>query len=244
MRFRIIGPGRAGGAFARALTDVGWDLDRSYGRHDDLSSAASGIPVLLICVPDHAVKSVAAAVNPGDAVIVHVSGSHRLDVLGNHERVGSVHPLMTLPDSERGAARLLDGCNFAIAGDPVAAAIVDALCGRSFFVEDDQRNLYHAAAAVASNHLVALAAQVARLAKAAGVPAEAYWPLMTASLANVSEVGPTDALTGPAARGDWETMRRHRAALASVSAEDVDLYSALASEAATLAGRQLPEDLS
>ncbi|MEM7324561.1 MAG: DUF2520 domain-containing protein [Actinomycetota bacterium] len=249
MRFRIIGPGRAGGAFARALTQVGWELDRSYGRHRDVSAAAAGVPILLICVPDRAVASVAAAVSPGDAVVLHVAGSLGLDVLAEHERIGSVHPLMTMPDAERGAARLLDSCHFAVAGDPVATAIVEALGGLAFTVEDEQRTLYHATAAVASNHLVALTAQVARLATAAGVPAEAFWPLMAASLTNVAETDPATALTGPAARADWETVRRHRTALATLApaaapAEDLVLYETLAAAAARLAGHEPPEDLS
>lgn len=243
MRFRIIGPGRAGGAFARALTSVGWELDRSYGRHGDVSTAASGVPVLMICVPDRAVESVAAAVQPGEAVVVHVSGSLGLDVLDGHDRTGSVHPLMTMPDAELGAERLLDDCYFAVAGDPMATTIAEALSGRPFIVDDQNRDLYHAAAAVASNHLVALAGQVERLAEAAGIPPEAYWPLMTASMANVANVGPVAALTGPVARADWDTVRRHRAALAAISADDASTYLTLVAEAARLAGNEPPEDL-
>ncbi len=243
MRFRIIGPGRAGGAFDRALTSVGWELDRSYGRHGDLSTAASGVPVLMICVPDRAVESVAAAVEPGEAVVVHVSGSLGLDGLSGHDRTGSVHPLMTMPDAELGAKRLLDNCYFAVAGDPMATTIAEALSGRPFIVDDENRDLYHAAAAVASNHLVALAGQVERLAEAAGIPPEAYWPLMTASMTNVADVGPAAALTGPVARADWDTVRRHRAALEAISADEASTYLALVAEAARLAGNEPPEDL-
>lgn len=255
MRFRIIGPGRAGGAFARALTEVGWELDRSYGRHGDVSTAAAGIGVLLICVPDQAVRTVAAAVAPGDAVVIHVAGSLGLDVLAGHHRIGSIHPLMTLPDAERGSVRLLENCHFAVAGDPMTTTIAEALGGRAFTVEDNQRALYHAAAAVASNHLIALMAQVERLAAAAAVPAEAYWPLMRASLENAAEATPGSALTGPAARADWDTLSRHRAALVAIgnehtasdndepAAAEVSLYLALATEAARLAGHELPEDL-
>ncbi len=243
MRFRIIGPGRAGGAFARALTSVGWELDRSYGRHGDLTTAADGVPVLMICVPDRAVESVAAAVRPGDAAVVHVAGSLGLDALGDHERVGSVHPLMTMPDAELGAQRLLDGCYFAVAGDPIATTIAAALDGHPFTVDDEQRSLYHAAAAVASNHLVALAGQVERLAKEAGVPPEAYWPLMAATMQNVASAGPAAALTGPAARADWDTVRGHRSALEAISSDDVSVYMALVAETARLAGNEPPEDL-
>ena len=243
MRFAIVGPGRAGGAFTKALTHIGWQHTGSFGRGDDLALAALGADAILVCVPDGAVAAVASSVQPGDAAVIHVAGSLGLDVLAGHDRIGSLHPLMTLPDPDRGAARLLDNCWFAVAGDPIATTIAEALGGRPFAVADDHRMRYHAAAAVASNHLVALAAQVERLAIAAGIPAAAYWPLMSASMANVAETDPATALTGPAARADWDTLRGHRAALQDVSDAEATLYLTMATEAAHLAGHQLPEDL-
>ena len=76
---------------------------------------------------------------------------------------------MTLPDEQRGA-EALRGAWFAVAGDDKILDVVRSLGGRSFTVADERRALYHAAACVAANHLVALMGQVERLADAAGVP--------------------------------------------------------------------------
>lgn len=243
MRFRIIGLGGVGRAFAKALVSVGWQFDRGYGRDDDISEAAAGVPVLLICVPDKVVATVAKAVEIGDAVVMHVAGSLGLDVLSDHERVGSVHPLMSVPDPDGGAERLLDRCYFAISGDPLAETLVNALGGHAFAVGDDQRALYHAAAAVASNHLVALASQVDRLARSAGIPSDVYWPLMLATITNIRSTNPASALTGPAARGDWDTLRAHASALESISDSESSFYRVLAAEVARIAGTELPKDL-
>jgi predicted short-subunit dehydrogenase-like oxidoreductase (DUF2520 family) len=81
-------------------------------------------------------------------------------------------------------------------------------------VADEDRAAYHAAAAIASNHLVALLGQAERVAASAGVPFEAYLDLVQATVDNVRALGPAAALTGPAARGDRATLDRHRAALA------------------------------
>ena len=78
---------------------------------------------------------------------------------------------------------------------------------RPFRVHDAGRVAYHAAATVASNHLVALLGQAARLADAAGVPPAAFFPLVRATLENVETLGPEAALTGPVARGDVDTVR-------------------------------------
>ncbi len=243
MRFRIVGLGRAGGSFAAALSSAGWTLDRTYGRNDDVADAAKGVDLLLICVPDRAIAPVAKAIAPGDAVVVHIAGSQTLDSLTDHDRHGSIHPLMTLPDAECGAARLLDNCPFAVAGDQITGHIAEVLGGWTFHVPDDKRMLYHAAAAVASNHLVALTAQVQRLGELAGVPKAGFGPLMTASLTNALESDVTVALTGPVSRADWPTVRGHLQAVTNGHERDPSLYLSLAAEAAEIAGHALPEDL-
>ena len=196
-----------------ALRSVGWDVD--VVPHEGASSAASGVDLLVLAVPDGAVAEVARAVEPvATTVVAHMAGSLGLDVLAPHERRASLHPLVALPNAEIGAARLTGGAWFAVAGDSMATDIVRAVHGHSFEVDDRHRAAYHAAAAIASNHLVALLAQVERVAATAGVPLEAYLDLVRTTVDNVAALGPAAALTGPAARGDDVTIARHVAALA------------------------------
>lgn len=237
MEIRIIGPGRAGSSLRRALERQGWRCLGSLGRGDDPTDAAAGVDLVILAVPDDAIASVARSVRPGRAVLIHLSGAATLDRLEPHARRGSVHPLVSMPDPDTGADRLLAGATFAVAGDPVAAEIVTALDGTAIEVAERHRAIYHAAAAVASNHLVALCAQVERLAAAADVPVSIYWELMARSLDNVASVGATDALTGPAARGDHATLAAH---LAAIEPAESPLYLALADAAATLAGQPPP----
>lgn len=205
---RVIGAGRAGRSLALALGRAGWSVDGPIGRGHDISGAARGARLLVLAVPDGAVHEVAAAVPAGDAVVVHLAGSLGLDVLDGHPRVGSLHPLVALPDADRGAERLR-GAWFATAGDPLVAEVVEALGGRSVAVDDDHRAAYHAAAVVASNHLVALLGQVERIASDIGVPIDAYLDLARGALDDVAALGPAAALTGPVSRGDWQTVSRH-----------------------------------
>ena len=135
-----------------------------------------------------------------------------LDVLAGHPRPAALHPLVALPDAETGAARLADGAWFAVAGDPLVEAVVADLGGQAFMVADEDRTRYHAAAVIASNHLVALLGQVERVAPE-GVPLEAFLALVRGTVDNVAALGPAAALTGPVARGDWATVEAHLAAL-------------------------------
>lgn len=231
---RIIGPGRAGTSLHRALRSVGWSVHPLVGRDGDLRSAGQGADVVVIATDDGSIGAVAGTIEPGDAVVLHLSGSRGLDELAPHRRRAAVHPLLSLPNAEVGADRLRSGGWFAVAGDPMAATMVEALGGRSFPIADDDRALYHATACVASNHVVALLGQVERLAAVAGVPVEAFLDLTAGSVANVAALGAGPALTGPAARGDLETIERHRAAL---PADELNLYDALVVAARRLAGR-------
>src|SRR5205807_9499521 len=135
-------------------------------------------------------------------------------------------PRLSLPNPEIGAARLADGAWFAVTGDPLAEQVVQSLNGRSFTVADSDRAAYHAAACVASNHLVALLAQAERVAPD-GVPFEALLELAARTLENVASVGTKAALTGPAARGDVETLARHRAAIGTEAQPAYDAMAAL-----------------
>jgi predicted short-subunit dehydrogenase-like oxidoreductase (DUF2520 family) len=235
---RIIGPGRAGRSFASAFAAAGVEVRDILGRADDVSSAAAGVDVLLLTVPDQAIAGVASAVRPVPCTVVaHCSGALGLEVLAPHERVAALHPLVTLPDPAIGAARLGSGGYFAVAGDQAVIDLVLELGGRTLVIPADSRAGYHAAACMASNHLVALLGQVQRVAASVGLPLEAFLPLARGALDDVGRLGPAAALTGPVARGDLTTIERHRQVLDPAELGGYDAGVALARRLVT-AGRQ------
>jgi predicted short-subunit dehydrogenase-like oxidoreductase (DUF2520 family) len=229
VRVRIIGAGRAGGSFAIALTHAGWPVE-VWDRSRPVVAAAHETDLVLIATPDHAIAEVSAAIEADErSIVAHLSGATPLAALGTHSRRAAIHPLMTLPDPTTGAASLRDGwC--AISGDAsslvAATDVVAAVGARSFVIAEEDRAIYHAAACVASNHVVALLGQVERLAAAAGVPFAAFRPLVQASIDNAFTLGPRDALTGPAARGDWGTIERHLHALLATEPIERAVYLA------------------
>ena len=226
---------------ALALQAHGWSLRGLLGRADDPSEAAVGVDLCIIATPDAAVSEVASHIAPQpDTVVAHLSGALGLETLAPHVRRASIHPLVALPDGQRGALALSSAAWFAVAGDPLARVVVADLGGRAIEVDDQRRAQYHAAACIASNHTVALLAQVERVAAAAGVPLAAYLDLVRATIDNVGALGPSAALTGPVARGDWATVEKH---LNSIDPSEVPLYVALVRATAELAGRAVPDDI-
>jgi predicted short-subunit dehydrogenase-like oxidoreductase (DUF2520 family) len=215
-RAAVVGAGRAGGSLAGALAASGWTVT-VFGRDGDIARCSAATDLVLLAVPDGAVAEVAATVEAdGVAVVAHVSGSLGLAPLAGHVRRAVLHPLVSLPDPDTGAARLRAGAWFGLSteGDPLAAEVVADLGGRAIAVREADWVRYHAAAVVASNHLVGLLGQVERVAVAIGAPLDAYLDLARGSLENVAALGPGAALTGPVRRGDWATVERHLAALA------------------------------
>jgi predicted short-subunit dehydrogenase-like oxidoreductase (DUF2520 family) len=252
----LVGPGRAGTALAVALVGAGHAVVSVAGRTPDAEStqvaaarfdaravpvqfAGRGAELVVIATPDDAIAAVAGAIAQSleaGALVVHLAGAHGLDALApvsTHRfdvRVGALHPLQTLPSPDAPLA----GAWAAVAGPPEVIELAEQAGMQAFTVDDDARAVYHAAAVVASNHLVGLMGQVARLADAANVPFAAFEPLVRASIDNAFALGPADALTGPVARGDVATVTRH---LHAIPHDEVRTYRALAEAALRLSGR-------
>lgn len=232
-RVRIIGPGRAGGALHRALARAGWEVAPLVARDQPLHRAGDDVDLVVIATPDASVAAVAASIEPRpDVVVAHLSGSLGMGPLAPHPRAAVLHPLVALPDPERGADRLV-GAWFGLAadGDGLVDDVVTALHGRAVHVDEGDWARYHAAAVIASNHLVALLGQVERVATSVGAPLEAYLDLARGSLDDVAALGPAAALTGPVRRGDAATVQRH---LDALPADEQGAYRALSQEAARL----------
>jgi len=226
----IVGAGRAGMSFAAALGS-GSGHDVTVIHHDELGGVID-VDLMLLCVRDDAIEETARrAVVATNTVVAHVAGSRGLEVLAGHVRVGSIHPLVTMPDARIGAQRLRGGV-FAVEGDVLLFELVESLGGRVITVPPDRRVLYHATAAAAANHLVALMGHVEALASASGLHLEDFLALSRQALDDVARVGPPRALTGPASRGDVTTIDAHRGSLPS---DERATYAVLAERARRLA---------
>ncbi len=178
----------------------------------------------------------------------HTSGSISSEALkplankGAH--VASIHPLQVFADPEK-ALETLPGIYYAIEGSDkameLALQMIEKLQGKLLLIPTGRKVLYHVAGVFVANYLMVLVDLALHIMEDLGETQEdayeAFLPLMVGALQNVEVLGVADALTGPVARGDAATVKRHLLALEMMRPEIGDIYKCLGAEAVNIALR-------
>ena len=250
----IIGDGRVGRALAAAFRDTEFLVEALVSRHSGRPSVGGLSPVgvgsieriasdvVVIATQDREIAGAAAEIGPKlneETVVIHTSGVLSSDELAAVRergcRTASLHPLVSV--TERAAETSpFRGAYFCIEGDEpavvLATQIAGELGGRPFHIDTAEKPLYHAAAVTACGHIVALIDIAAEMLAKCGVPqADALttlMPLIESTIANLRDSSTADALTGPFARADADTVARNLSAIRSaMPASSADIYAAL-----------------
>jgi predicted short-subunit dehydrogenase-like oxidoreductase (DUF2520 family) len=270
-QFALYGCGKAGLSVALALKAAGWKVFGCDSRTEKSRELGSqwlacpainipadlppGIPIM-VGVPEGALAEADYRIADNDRhiagrIVFHLSGALPSRTLNlcrlSGAKVGSLHPLMILPDPLTGA-RNLKTATFAIEGREEAVSLLKkmaaAVSGKMFILSVRGKTLYHIAAVTASNHLISLLAESEDLLMRTGVPEEeslkAFQSLVEATVKNFFSEGPVQALTGPIERGEVQMIGSHLHALGKTPASR-DLYKAVARKTLVLARKKHPE---
>lgn len=265
----LVGPGRAGRAFARSWSTAGGTIASvilrrgRVGPPEDVSSAAvfdldaerlPGSDLLVLAVPDDAIASVAGTLagRLPCRFVFHLSGALPSTILAPFERHGalaaSLHPLRPFTGA---AQESWEGAFVAVEGRAEAAAvggeIARAVGARPHPLAASAKPLYHAAASLAAGGVAAVVSVASRAWAAAGISEEiareALAGLASSAAAAAAAQPFALALTGAVARRDVGTVRAHAAALAG-HRDALELYRALGEEIlARTAGRGKEEEI-
>lgn len=264
LRLAIVGPGRVGQALARRfarhprvqwLGFVGTDPARTAAALLPLGSGDVLLPrdlqrahVVVFAVGDgqlaSAIATCAAASPRPCSLWLHTSGRFGRDVFATVPGVrrGALHPVAPFPDPTNGDV-VLEGAPAVIEGDerslPLLARLCDWLALRPLRWSGGDRQLYHAACALAANGATALWAEADAVFAACGLPenerASLLAALVGAAAAACHERGAQNALSGPVRRGDAATVQVHLQALAAGAPTALPSYVALMQTALRLA---------
>jgi predicted short-subunit dehydrogenase-like oxidoreductase (DUF2520 family) len=252
-RIGIVGIGRLGAALSAALTAIDYTVTAGRSRDPaETQAVADAADLVFITTADAAVSPVCAGIRwrLGQAA-VHCGGVLALDALAAARDAGAIpgclHPLQSFPNGAADAPRFR-GITFGIEADAPLDMTLESIArdlGASCIrLEGVNRALYHAAAILASNNVVALAAAAARVWALAGLPHSAaraaLSPLLLNVASNISSNELAAVLTGPVARGDVATVERHLAAL-EADGNLRELYRLLGAELLRLSLDHSPE---
>lgn len=198
-------------------------------RHVPLVNAGTAAPIVLLTVSDSAIEAACEAIRAGPGVLVaHASGSRDVSPLAaardRGALVGGFHPIAAVIRSHALDTMTTDdhvasfrGAAFGIEGNPEVqarlSALATALGGYPFAVDPAAKPLYHLGASMLAAFSAGLANMAWERFRAAGAPDEVATAgaahLLFTVARNVGRVPvPAKALTGPAARGDVEGVRR------------------------------------
>jgi len=212
------------------------------------------VDVLFLAVNDDAIADTAKQIAASgatlrDTVVAHTSGALTSDVLAALKPKGahlaSVHPVQTFSGAHRDV-RNLSGIYYALEGEPVALErlreIVRNLHGTPLELRKEDKVRHHLACVMASNYVIALVNVAANLLKPVGLDEEeakqVLLPLLQASVRNVANRSLAAALTGPIARGDVNTVRRHLELMKEAHPDLLPVYAELARMTVRLAQKQ------
>jgi predicted short-subunit dehydrogenase-like oxidoreductase (DUF2520 family) len=253
----FIGAGTVGTALASRLSQKGYTVVAVSSRtlasarklsegvpecmvYQTAQEVAEAAEFVFITTPDDIIPTIAERVrwHKGQKV-VHCSGADSLDILEPARlagaRVGCFHPLQTFAGVEQ-AVDNLPGTTFALeAEEPLLTTLKEmarSLEGDSVQLKAGDKVLYHAAAVFACNYVVTLVKLATDLWRGFGIPQDqathAILPLLQGTVRNIGSVGLPNCLTGPIARGDSGTIRKHLRALETAAPDLMTTYAELA----------------
>lgn len=217
-------------------------------------AALHAADVYLLGTPDDQIgatceRLAASGVFRPGCLVFHCSGALPSSALAHATRLGaviaSVHPIRSFANPEQ-VVLSFGGTYCGIEGDTSAIdtlqAAFSAIGARIVPINNEFKSVYHAAAVFASNYLVTLLDTAVAAYEKAGIPREdalrLVEPLVRGTIDNVFQLGPTNALTGPIARGDLATVVRQYKAVRAWDRRRGALYKLLGKLTADIARRK------
>ncbi len=224
----ILGAGNVALHISRHLYLAGQQVSciwsRSIDKARQVAAASGSVAVLdadevpgdadfyLVAVTDQAIAEVASLFSGRKGIWVHTAGAVGMDQLsGNFENYGVLYPLQTLSWHRQVS---MDDTPFLVEGSSRAVlmkihALASSITESVVDMDSADRFTVHLAAVFAnnfSNHMVTIAT---RIIEENGGSFSMLEPLIRETFLKMRETGPAGAQTGPAVRGDEQTIRKH-----------------------------------
>ena len=232
MKIVIIGSGNVAESLAQAIAEAeDLELVQIFARNEERGRevaelahtewSASDIAeadLYLLAVSDNAVEKVAKELHlPENAVVAHTAGCCTLDSLAPHTHRAVFYPFQTFSvgrkvDFSKGFIFLEGATDHAL---KVVDEVAHALTENVLPADTARRAVIHLSGVFACNFANAMYANAAEILEKEGLPFDIVAPVIEETAKKAIEVlKPAKIQTGPARRGDTQTLERHRKMLA------------------------------
>lgn len=226
----VIGTGRIAWAMGKRLKSKGLPIAQVLGRNperaqqlaealnapwsSDYSEMMPRADWVLMAVRDDAIEQVAEQIAPfcAESLVTHTSGATPGKVLKPHfERCGVFYPLQSFSLERSPVWSKIPFCVDASTQEDVLflKKMAKTIGNLVYQVNDEQRALLHVAAVFANNFANHCFTIAEKILDEKELPFEMLHPLMEETLAKALHDAPERMQTGPAIRGDVETINRH-----------------------------------
>lgn len=270
MRIGFIGAGKVGFSLGRYFVENGLTVSGYYSRNiqsrteasrftrtkafDELADLLNSSDTVFITVPDNAIREVYEQIRDigiAGKQICHCSGAmSALEAFPDIARFGgsgcSIHPLFPV-SSKYDSYREFHNAFFCLEGSEAHVMqwkkIFEDMGNPVRIISSSHKHEYHAACAVSSNLVCALAEESVDLLKKCGFSENealaALQPLVMSNIRHIFKVGPAQALTGPIERNDVQTVQKHIECLNQES--DKSMYKAVSRKLVEVAQKRHPD---
>lgn len=243
-KFQVVGAASRSRASAEKLAG-GIDDAQVF---DSTQALADNSDLVIIAVPDDAIREIARAVTwRKNHYVVHCSAATEVSALAAAAEqgafIGGFHPLQTFTNTEA-AIKTLPGCTVAVEAEEDSLlnllwGMAESLGCHPVRLPAGARPLYHASGSFAGSFMVRLMNDALDLWEAFGVDRaqafQALMPLTKGTVAALDANGPIKGLAGPIARADVGTVERHIAGLRERAPELLPTYLDLARRSVAIA---------
>lgn len=228
MNIVILGSGNIATHLGKAFLEDGHTILQVYSRNkanaqalatvldadavDSTAEITGDANLYVVAVTDRAITAVTADLPQNtNAIVAHCSGATSIDVLERFPLHGVIYPVQSLNKSVEAS---LQNIPFGIEGSDAKTAtrlllLIHDISPKSFLCDSGQRLALHTAAVFANNFSNMLFQVAYTILQEHGLSFDLLKPLILETAQKVQNQLPKDVQTGPAIRGDAETIQKH-----------------------------------
>jgi len=166
----------------------------------------------IICVSDNAISEILEKIDLKNKFLIHTAGSVDLKVFEKHtENFGVFYPLQSLKKDFVHNFKEIPICVEAnnLENQNILMKIANQISDNVRIINSEQRRKIHLAAVFANNFTNYILACAYEFCDAENIDFNIYKPLINNTINRAFEQNPINNQTGPAIRGDEQTIKKH-----------------------------------